>query len=118
MSTVHPFLKRIRTERAIISLINEQCGYFGSELTGLSIEAVRGWFNGISEPVTASQDMKAIKNKLEYLGKLTKLESNGSHRGAMVAPVPNEEVTDQLIYDITRTLMKLPSNKENQLGLV
>lgn len=113
MSIVHPFLKRIRTERVIISLINEQSGYFSSELTGLSTEAVRAWFNGITKPARSNQDTKAIKDKLEYIGKLTKLESNGSHRGAMVAPAPNEEVTEQLICDITRTLMKLPSNKAN-----
>ncbi|MCZ6803048.1 MAG: hypothetical protein O7D86_03705 [Proteobacteria bacterium] len=113
MSAVHPFLKRIRTERTIISLVNKWSDYFDSDLTGLSREAVRVWFNGISKPIRSKESVKRVRDRLEYIGQLSKLASNGSHRGAMVAPSPNEEVTKQLVYEINKTLVKMSSNNVN-----
>jgi len=100
-------------ERAIIGLINERSGYLKAELTGLSVEAVKTWFDGVSETARLNSDIKGVKDKLEYIGRLTKLESNGSHRGAMVAPAPNEEVVGQLVNEIVRMLVKLPFSKVN-----
>lgn len=109
MHVVHPFLTRIRTERTIISLINKSSSYLGSELTGLSKEAVEAWFNGIYEPIKLTESMTKVRDKLEYMSRLTKLASNGSHRGAMIAPVPNKEVTQQLLHEISQTMEEATS---------
>ena len=113
MSSTHPFLKRIRTERFIIGLINGRHDYFRSELTGLSREAITAWFDGISETIRSNKDVGKLRDKLEYVGQISKLASNGSHRGAMIAPAPNEEVIKQLIDEIYVELASMPSKNVN-----
>ena len=71
------------------------------------------WFNGISETIRSNKDVVRLRDRLEYVGRYSILASNGSHRGAMIAPVPNEEVTEQLINELKMALVDMSSNKEN-----
>lgn len=104
MRIIHPFIRRIRTEREVLAVINSHKSLFNNELTGLSPDAVESWFTKMPEEVKTLDSISKIKAKIISIGRFTKLASNGSHRGAMVAMPTNAEVATKLIKELKATL--------------
>ena len=109
MDIVHPFVKRIRLERKVIGLVNKHRNYFGNELVGLSQKAIQTWFDSLPESKRKYEATGWVKEKLESLGRLSGISSNGSHRGAMVAPPPQSEVVMREIDKLKDHLVQLAS---------
>ena len=109
---IHPYIRRIRAERRILRCINQQRALFGSELAGLSAAALDRWLQTMPGDVKASLG-KDLASRLYYVGRLTKLSSNGSHRGAMLAPPPNEAIVAAVIDELTALLTPLESVGSN-----
>lgn len=109
MAIVHPFVERIRLERKIISLINQYHTYFGNELMGLSQKAIQKWFDSLPETKKEYKAVGSVKEKLENLGRLARISSNGSHRGAMVAPPSKKEIVREEFDRLNEHLVQLVS---------
>lgn len=109
MVIVHPFVERIRLERKVIGLVNQHRTYFGIQLVGLSQKAIQTWFDSLPESKRKYEATGWVKEKLEYLGCLARISSNGSHRGAMVAPTPQREVVMEEIDKLKDHLVQLSS---------
>jgi len=104
MSQLHPYIRRIRAEREILQVINEHADYFSAELRGLSNVAIEKWFSTIPQDNKERHGVVGLKDRLVYLGNVTKLASNGSHRGAMIAPAPNEEIVQLCIAELRKSV--------------
>ena len=100
----HPFSHRIHTERKVLSTINYYSSYFGSQLAGTSQRAIECWFQRIPEKRRLRNDTQKIRSQLDYLGRITRLASSGSHRGAMIAPVTHYNSVDSILGEIMSTL--------------
>jgi len=103
MST-HPFIRRIRAEREILAVINAHSERFGCELSGLGVAAIEKWSTNLPEDVFPPATKSVLLQKLVSISTLTRLSSNGSHRGAMVAPASNEEIVMRLTQELKETL--------------
>lgn len=80
----HPFVERIRAEREIVSAINACRPVLKAELAGTSPKAVAAWFREIPSSVRNREDVRALRQRLDEAGRVARLDSSGSHRGAMV----------------------------------
>lgn len=109
MFTEHPFVERIRLERTVIGMVNEHCSRLNMELGGLSSEAIHSWFSRFPQEMRNNQLLKDVRGQLEYMGKHARISSNGSHRGAMIAPPSGKDITAQQISILRSALEKLVS---------
>ena len=96
----HPFLERIRAERRIISAVNYWHVAGGVQLAGTSKKAIERWFERIPVQVQQRKDVRALRERLQDAGHETKLASNGSHRGAMVAERVRRDALDAAIRSV------------------
>ena len=81
----HPFVERIRAERAIVTAVNRCRGVLGVELAGTSEKAVARWHDRIPEGLRCRAEVRMLLLRLNEAGRGMRLASSGSHRGAMVA---------------------------------
>lgn len=109
MQADHPFIARIRLERSVIGMVNKYCSSISVELGGLSMDAIQYWFSCFPQSMRDCQLLKEITEQLEYLGRFARISSNGSHRGAMVAPPPRKDIVKKQISILENSLEKLSS---------
>ncbi len=109
MQADHPFIARIRLERSVIGMINKYCSSISVELGGLSIDAIQYWFSCFPQSMRECRSLKDITEQLEYLGKFARVSSNGSHRGAMVAPPPRKDIVTKQLSILQNALEQLVS---------
>ena len=107
MFTDHPFIERIRLERYVIRVVNKYCSQRSPELGGLSQQAIQHWFSCFPQTMREHRSLRAIREQLEYLGRFARISSNGSHRGAMVAPPPRKDIATKQITILEDALEKL-----------
>ena len=98
----HPFVERIRAERAIVSAVNGCRAVVGMALAGTSERAIARWFDGIPADVNGRASVLRLRERLMEAGQTTKLASNGSHRGAMVAETVRREAIDSAIERVRK----------------
>ena len=80
----HPFVQRIRAERTIIYAVNGCREVVCAELVGTSEKAIARWYASIPGRVKRRGSVIHLRECLREAGQITKLASNGSHRGAML----------------------------------
>ena len=80
----HPFVQRIRAERAIVHAVNSCREVVCAELFGTSEKAIARWYARIPVSVKRRGSVIHLRESLREAGQITKLASNGSHRGAML----------------------------------
>ena len=109
MGLEHPFVDRIRAERAIITAANRCGGVVGAELAGTSKKAIVDWFERIPSGVRRREEIGVLRVRLAEAGRVTRLASSGSHRGAMIAQRVRREVlvealesVEQAVRDVLR----------------
>ena len=100
----HPFVDRIRAERAIVRAVNRCRGVVGVELAGTSEKAIAEWFVRIPFQVRRGEDVVVLRRKLVEASRDMRLGSNASHRGAMVAERVRREVADDAIDAIEQVI--------------
>lgn len=100
--TDHPFVERLRAERAIVSAVNGCRAVVGMELAGTSERAIARWFEGIPTDVKGRESVLRLREELMEAGRTAKLASNGSHRGAMLAAVVRREAMDSAIERVRK----------------
>ena len=98
----HPFVERIRAERAIVSAVNRCREVVGMELAGTSERAIARWFEGIPVNVRGRQPVLRLREELIEAGRTAKLASNGSHRGAMLAATVRREAMDSAVARVRK----------------
>ena len=100
----HAFAARISGERAIIREVNQIAGLAACPLAGLSKAAVLQWSkSGISQNLSQPTRERVVELLLSISTRL-RLGSTASHRGAIVAPPPQEEIIKQEIVRL-KTLL-------------
>ena len=103
----HPFIERIRAERRIISVVNSCEVTVPAQLAGTSVKSIARWFEGIPVNIRQREDVQVLREKLEEAGQATKLASNGSHRGAMVAERVRRDALNSAISNVERAVQEL-----------
>lgn len=98
----HPFVERLRAERAIVSAVNGCRAVVGMELAGTSERAIARWFEGIPVEVRGRESVLRLREQLMAAGQTTKLASNGSHRGAMLVETARREAIDSAIERVRK----------------
>ena len=98
----HPFVERIRAERAIVAAVNSCRAVVGIELAGTSERAIVRWFEGTPPAVRRRASVLRLRDELVAAGQTAKLASNGSHRGAMLATIVRREAMDSAVERVRR----------------
>ena len=93
----HPFVERVRAEREIVSAVNACRPVLKAELTGTSTKAISAWFGEIPSSVRNREDVLALRQRLNEAGRIARLASSGSHRGAMVGERLRSEVIESSV---------------------
>ena len=111
----HPFVERIRAERAVVSAVNGCRGVVGIELAGTSERAITRWFEGIPVDVRGRESVLRLREQLMAAGQTTKLASNGSHRGAMVAETVRREAIHSAIERVRKAATDVCAGESSPL---
>jgi hypothetical protein len=95
--TPHPFVTRIRAERALISAVNRIPNLGDRPLAGLSKAAVSQWAAfGMNRKLPQPIRQHIIETLLTVSERL-RLGSTASHRGVVAAPPPDYEEIEREI---------------------
>lgn len=103
----HPFVERIRFERAIVSAVNRRRPLLRATLVGTSEKAIARWFEQIPDEFRGHRALVELGRQLREAGQFAKLTSSGSHRGAMVAESAHRRVRDETFQCIEETLKRV-----------
>ena len=93
----HPFVERIRAERAIVTAVNGCRGVVGVELAGTSEKAIEDWFDQMPVAMRCRVEIGVLRVKLEEAGRTPRLASRGSHRGAMIAERVRRDASEHAV---------------------
>ena len=109
----HPFVERIRIERAIVTAVNKCRNILSVELVGTSEKAIANWYGRIPDEVRCHEEVSVLFRRLNEASRVTRLSSNGSHRGAMLAErvrssasMEAVEFVEQAISEVLRLAQK------------
>ena len=103
----HPFVERIRAEREIITAVNSCRSVLMAELAGTSEKAIADWFQRIPPAVRKRDEVRNLRERLDEAGQITKLASNGSHRGAMVGATMRRDAIKSSIDQVKQALARV-----------
>ena len=103
----HPFVERIRAERAMITAVNGCRSVVGAELAGTSEKAIADWFGRIPVALKCRVEVGELRLRLEEAGRATKLASSGSHRGAMIAERVRREASADAVELVERAVSEV-----------
>ena len=101
----HPFVDRVRSERAIIAAVNRCRDIIGVELAGTSEKAITDWFGRIRGEMRCRDEIGVLRCKLEEAGRTTRLASSGSHRGAMIADRVRREAFEEAVASVEQAVV-------------
>ena len=113
----HPFVDRIRAERAIVSSVNRCRGVVGVELAGTSEKAIADWFARIRVEMRRREEVGVLRIKVEEAGRTTRLASSGSHRGAMIAERVRREAAENALESVEQAVgdvLRAASEREGE----
>ena len=106
----HPFVQRIRAERAMVSAVNSCGSVLGAELAGTSEKAIAAWFGQIPVHLRSREEVMRLRERLKEAGQTAKLASNGSHRGAMLAWSVRRDAIESAIELVQESARKVCSD--------
>lgn len=101
----HPFVDRVRAERAIIAAVNRCRDIIGVELAGTSEKAIADWFSRIGAEMRGRDEVGGLRLRLEQAGRATRLASSGSHRGAMIADRVRAEAFEEAVASVEQAVV-------------
>lgn len=97
----HPFVKRVRAEREMVAAVNACRSIFFVELAGTSPQAIAAWFRRIPSGVQKHNEVRILRERLDQAGRIAKLASNGSHRGAMTGEHLRRDAIEESVRLVT-----------------
>jgi hypothetical protein len=112
----HPFIVRIRTERALLKVINETEGLTDRPLAGLSPKTIRRWAAEALDGLPDAARVALVEFLLDASARL-RLGSTASHRGSLEGSAPGgieieaaEAALRELLSRMLALGVKLPAD--------
>ena len=112
----HPFVERIRAERAMVSTVNDCRSVLGAELAGTSEKAIAAWFGQIPVHIRNREEVIRLRKRLKEAGQTAKLASNGSHRGAMLAWSIRRDAIESAIDLVQKSARRICPDGERSIA--
>jgi hypothetical protein len=104
---MHPFIKRLRLERNVISCVNKHVMIGMPRLHGLSKKSIKSWQGHLKSNYGDSEVANLLINALLTISRQIRLDSGNSHRGAMVGRLENEKIVELELDVIHESILAL-----------